>query len=306
MEQEFIEYLKSRIDVREQPDVLIGVGDDAAVLRRPNHPLVVTTDSIVEGIHFRRQDLDYRTIGRKALAVNLSDIAAMGSLPQSYLMTLVISSEQTLQDCQDIVEGMLELGNQYSIALVGGDFVAGAGQLSINVSVIGAAVHEQLWRIDAAQLGDRILVSGQLGGSILGKHALCDPRFDLVNLLQPQFAVNAATDISDGLVIDLQAICDASRVGAELDLKSVPVSEAAHQRSQQDGQSALEHALYDGEDFELILVASPNVAKAMLREPAIATELTYVGEIVDEPGIRHRLPDDRLEAIEVRGYRHDV
>jgi thiamine-monophosphate kinase len=305
MERDLIDWLSTHFPAKAP--VRIGIGDDAAVLRLPPGELVATTDAIVDGVHFDARHHPWEQIGHKAIGVNLSDLAAMGATPCAALVTLVLPREASLQQVQRMYDGIRSLSDRWGIVLAGGDTNFASSPLAISVTALGMLPPgREAWQIGGAQSGDAILVSGRLGGSILGKHLGFEPRCDLVRDIGSRYSIHAATDISDGLLFNLDRILRASKCGAEIDLDSIPLSEAAHQLSSQspDGQSPLEHGLYDGEDFELILVVGDDDARTMLQDPLLMDHLTRIGRVRQNGGISGRTDDGSATTLRVRGYVH--
>jgi thiamine-monophosphate kinase len=159
---------------------------------------------------------------------------------------------------------------------------------------------------DGAQVGDQLLVTGCLGGSILSHHHAFTPRLKEIASLTSRYPINAAIDISDGLGLDLSRLAEASQVAARIDPIRIPISEAAHTLSQRlaTGESALDHALRDGEDFELLLAVSPEVADNLLHDQPIACGIAHIGECLSGEGLFARLEDGSLQAFEPQGYVH--
>jgi len=315
MEKQFINWLKS--DLQFAPQVRLGIGDDAAVLNAMEGQTVLTCDAIVDQVHFDLSKHSPEEIGHKALAVNLSDLAAMGASPTACLMTLTVNNNIDLKFCQRLTQGLRELGDRFDCPLIGGDFVKADGPLHVSVTAVGNVPGGGYWTLDRAEPGDAIIVSGPLGGSILGRHLEFTPRIDLARQLRGISAVKAATDISDGLAVDLAAICEASsraetdrkNVGAEIVLDKIPISDAAEQLSQQSKRQPIDHALYDGEDFELILVVAQNLVKPVLDFGAASGcgPFFEIGTIVESQGIysldsKHEVHSRRK--LLVQGYEH--
>jgi thiamine-monophosphate kinase len=161
------------------------------------------------------------------------------------------------------------------------------------------------WRISGAQPGDVVLVSGELGGSLLGKHLDFTPRCQLAAEIAGRYSVHAATDISDSLSLDLNEIALQSNLGITIEADSIPLAAAAKQRSAGSGRTPLEHALYDGEDFELLLTVAPDTAKAMLRDKTLSASLSEIGHVRAEPGELLMTRGSKApEPLPVKGYEH--
>jgi thiamine-monophosphate kinase len=305
MERQILAWLRATF--RPRPPLLIGIGDDAAVLRPSGEGLVLTSDAVVDGVHFETARHDWSGIGHKSIAVNFSDLAAMGATPVCVLVTLILPARTTLSDVQRLYAGIEPLCARWGASIAGGDTNFYSGPLAIAVTAVGELPREEsAWRLDRAQAGDAILVSGSFGGSILGKHLNFEPRCDLAQALAGRFPVHAATDVSDGLALNLNAILTASGCGAELDLNSVPIAPAARELAEREpaSGSAVEHALYDGEDFELILTVGSNAAEEILADQALARNLTRIGRVTAERGLWAVPEDGSRYLLPIRGYSH--
>ncbi len=285
MEQSFLAWLRGRL--RDFPQVAVGIGDDAAVIDiPPGHQLVATTDTIVDGVDFLVDQHPLEDIGFKSLAINLSDIAAMGAQATSALVTLSLPSRDATQIAAAVYEGILRCAKQYGVAIAGGDLSVYDGPLSISVVMHGLVPTGQAWLRTGAQQGDLVVLSGPVGGSLLGRHLRPTPRLDLPPLFR-QLGVNvhAAIDISDGLSLDLDRLCASSGVGAELDLCRIAVHPDAQTRAERERiQTAVQHALGDGEDFELILaLTAADYDRIMQQQPGIG--LHPIGKFVSRTGL---------------------
>ncbi len=305
MEREIICWLKSNFPAR-QP-LLVGIGDDAAVLEIGSSRLVVTTDAIVDGVHFESADHSWQRIGHKSVAVNLSDLAAMGATPLAIVIALVLPIGTTIEQVRQLYAGISALCERWQVSIAGGDTNFSTGPLTISATAMGVLrADQQPWLCRGAQVGDAILVSGSFGGSILTKHLDFEPRCDLARDIGNRFAVHAATDVSDGLLFNLGVIFRASDCGADLELSAIPVSADAYQLARQspNNKSALDHALYDGEDFELIVVTGREQSALMLADPKLTKQLTRIGTVTKDLGIRGLGPDGTVKTLELHGYFH--
>lgn len=278
-------------------------GDDMASLPGSAN-LLLTTDMLMDGVDFDSSRHDWRAIGRKAMAVNLSDCAAMGCAPRVALCGLVLSDDMTQDDALEIIRGVRACGDEFGCALVGGDTNSWPNPAVIAVTV-AAQCEAGLRPVlrSGARPGDVVYVSGALGGSILGRHMTFVPRVELGLELNRRFAPHAMIDVSDGLSVDLRHILEASGCGAELDrgLLQRAVHEDAARLSAQDGLSALHHALHDGEDFELLAVLDA----ATPAEELTQLGLLPLGRIASGP-TRLLLSGggEATEEIEPRGWEH--
>lgn len=301
MEFRLIDRIRERT-AHPREDVPLGIGDDAALLAvPPGQQLAVAIDTLVEGVHFPHGTAP-QDIGWKALAVNLSDLAAMGAAPAWALLALTLpSAEPALVDA--LADGFAHLAREHGVALVGGDTTR--GPFSLSVAVHGFVPPGLALRRAGACVGDAVLVTGTLGDAAAGlRLAQGDPASDRANvhhgyllerLHRPQPRVraglalrghaNACIDVSDGLLADLGHICTASGVGAELDTAALPLSPAL--RATFDETAARGCALGGGDDYELCFtVPLARLAATQAALAAIGCPATRIGHIVEEPGVR--------------------
>jgi thiamine-monophosphate kinase len=305
MEAELVAWLRQRLAGQHSP--ALGIGDDAALLELPPPgQCLMTVDVLTEGVDFHLAEVSPQRIGRKALAVNLSDIAAMAGTPRAALVGLVLPRAGGLALAQGLYEGLLPLAAEYGVSIAGGDTNTWDGPLVISITLLGTPGPRGPLRRDGARPGDRILVTGALGGSLLGRHFDFEPRVREAQCLAERYQLHAGMDISDGLSLDLSRMATASGCGARLALARVPVSPAAEQWARQlaDGTTPLEHALADGEDFELLLAAPPAEAARMLADQPLGVPLSEIGEFTDGAGLTAVEPDGTVRALEPRGYQH--
>lgn len=292
------------------PSLLVGAGDDCAVLDvgLPDRCLLFKTDAVVEGIHFEPA-AEPRKIGRKALARCLSDIAAMAGRPLSALITLALPKDFDAQRVMAIYDGINELARRYGVSIAGGETTTNPERMLLSIAMLGDVPRGKALLRSGARAGDAIFVTGELGGSILGKHLDFEPRLEEAQWLAAQFNIHAMIDLSDGLASDLRHILKASGIGGELLAKSIPISRAARQlarASHNGGKTPLSAALGDGEDFELLFCAAGADAVPLLdawkdRFPGL--RLTCIGKITAEPGLKLR-DNTGLHALESHGYVH--
>jgi thiamine-monophosphate kinase len=302
MEFEFLDWLSGRL--KAHPRLRLGPGDDAALLRlSESRDCVVTVDMISDGVDFDLAAVDPRRVGRKALAVNLSDLAAMAARPIGAVVALALPRPSALPLAIELYQGLLPLAERYDLAIAGGDLQTWEGPLVISVTLLGEPTPRGPLLRSTARPGDAIVVTGDFGGSILGKHLDFEPRVEEALLLHQRYDLHAGMDVSDGLSLDLARLCRASGCGAVLDLESVPISAAARQLAEKSGQTPLEHALSDGEDFELLLAVPEAEARRMVAEHPLAIPLRVIGRFTADPGLLAR--DERGERpLAVRGYEH--
>jgi len=278
--------------------LLIGIGDDAAAWRGDDSIQLASVDSFVEGVHFTPETTPWQDVGGKALAVNISDIAAMGGIPRYALVALSLPDDTEVEYVAALYNGMLELAKQYGVTIVGGD-ISRAPLVAISITILGGSPAQKILTRSSAQAGDIVAVTGQLGAAaagleILKKKRNLDPETEshLKNaflrptpriaegLLLVEQGVKTAIDISDGLVADLNQICKASQVGARIEIGRVPVEPAVKTAF---GERALELALSGGEDYELLFTAPAEIVAKVKK--AASVPVTPIGEITTGKGV---------------------
>jgi thiamine-monophosphate kinase len=297
-----------RARVPPAPDwVTIGLGDDAAVVEPERNALdVVTTDALVEGIHFDRAFTPPRAIGHRALAVNLSDLAAMGAAPRSALLSLVLPPALPLADFEAIVDGFVALASAHGVALVGGNIARSPGPLVVDVTAIGTARRRRVLARSGARPGDEVWVSGEIGSAAVGLQSLaagdrpgerplaCEaaflepqPRVRLGALLGRNRAATSCVDLSDGLADGLHQLAVASGVGLDVDGAAVPMSADARRWFEGRGLDPVIAALTGGDDYELLFPARPRGRARLeaVRRQARGLRLTRIGTVRREPGV---------------------
>ncbi len=305
MEQSFLAYLRGRC--RSLPQVDVGIGDDAAVFAPPPGDLVVCTDQIIDGVDFRSEELDesddgLANVGYKSVAINLSDLAAMGARPHSILVTLSLPRDDATRIAGDVYEGILEIASEFQLAIAGGDISTYDGPLAISVTAVGSVPPGSAWRRGGAEEGDAIFVTGAFGGSLLGRHLRPRPRLDVAAALRKVCPVHAAIDVSDGLSLDLDRMLAASRLGAELDVDAIPIHSDAETMASRSERSAWEHAWSDGEDFELIFaVAEENADRVAGLD--LDVPITRIGTVVGRTGLWQRTAS-KVRRLSPQGYEH--
>ena len=300
-EFEFIRRLREHGVSR--PEVLLGIGDDAAVVDdRAGHKTLLCTDTLMEGVHFTRETATPSQIGRKALAVNLSDIAAMGGVPQ-YALVSVCVPKGSSSILNELYRGLWELADEFDVAVVGGDTNSWNGPLIVSVTLTGVLKNREPITRSGANKGDGIMVTGTLGGSLQGKHLDFVPRVQEAQEILEIANIHSMIDISDGLTADLAHILEESHLGAELWAEKIPLSEAA--KLAHDGRSPLDHALNDGEDFELLFTLSVSQAENLLVKWNSDVPITQIGEIVENKGIQLQRKDGTTESLSIDGWKHE-
>ncbi len=304
----YIKWLRSELPPAS-PRLELGPGDDAAILRiEQKERLVLKTDSVLEGVHFILKAPGVKTspaqgpaatpeeIGRKALCRCLSDIAAMGGLPIACLAAVALPQGAGVKLREQLFLGLSKACATYGVSLAGGDTQSWHGPLMINISMVGEMQGERPAIRGGAASGDVIAMTGSLGGSILGHHLRFEPRLTEGRFLV-RHGVSSMIDISDGLSGDLAHICEESsrryQVGADIVAEAIPVSKAARRLAKIEGlggERALEHALHDGEDFELLFTAPAFRWQRIVREWPFDTPVRALGVIrerkKDEAAVR--------------------
>lgn len=279
----FIERLRRRLP--EDPRVHVGPGDDCAVLEPVGMvPLLATKDLLLDGVHFTLQEVEPRRIGRKLMAVNLSDIAAMAGRPLGALLGLALPRQGTDRLAEEILQGVREVADEFATPLLGGDTTVWSGPLALSLTLLGTAGSNGPVLRSGARVGDWILTTGPLGGSLLGKHLDFTPRVREAQLLAENADLHAMIDVSDGLAADLNHILEESGCGALLLAERIPIAPAAYRLP--PGKSPLEHALGDGEDFELVFTVSPaDGARLLETQPIPETTLHHIGTCTERAGL---------------------
>jgi thiamine-monophosphate kinase len=305
-EFDLIAWIRSRIGPPTSGFTRLGIGDDCAILGVPaGTELLVTTDMLMDGRHFQLDRDGGEAVGYKALGVNISDIAAMAGVPLAAVVAVALPRSHGMAVAREIHQGVSRLADRFRIDLIGGDTNAWDGPLVISVTLLGRATERGAVRRSGAQPGDSILVTGPLGGSLLGRHLNPDPRVAEALALHEAAPLHATIDLSDGLSSDLGHILEESGgLGATLVAGAIPIHDDARLMSRCDGISPLEHALNDGEDFELCVVTAAEDAARLLADPPTPVRLFKVGEITSEPGLRLRDDHGRIAPISAGGFDH--
>ena len=305
MEAEFVSWLRPLL--APHPRVLLGPGDDAAIVQlAADARCVVTSDMLNEGVDFVWDQCDGRLVGRKSLAVNLSDLAAMAARPVAAIVSLTLPRPRALEMAQRLYEGLLPLAAEFDIAIAGGDTNAWDGPLVISITALGEPTERGPLLRSGARPGDAILVTGSFGGSILGRHFHFTPRVREALLLNDRYRLHAGIDVSDGLSLDLLRLTQESGCGAVLDLSAVPIAADAYRLADRRGGGAtpLDHALGDGEDFELLLAVPSEEAERLVAEQPLEVSLTRIGHFIEGAGLWTSDATGRRCPLAPRGYQH--
>lgn len=302
----------------QQDGVILGIGDDAAVLDAGGDWIVATCDAQVQGIHFQLDVTLPEAIGQKAMAVNLSDIAAMGARPRFALISLLVPPELPVTTLDGIYAGLRAMADRYGVAIVGGNVARSPARLVLDITLLGTVDERRVLRRDGARVGDAILVTGTLGAAAAGLLVQRDPALAVSDdvrqqVLAAQVApvprvaagqwlvrhdVVSALDISDGLLADLHHLCVASRVGALIDPETLPIDPATRAVASAAGRDPHDLALAGGEDYELLFtvpeaLAAPIAAQLLAETGTRATPIgtCLAGEpLIQVPGRDANLP----------------
>lgn len=298
-----IDYLEkmvseAKVDRISPDEPIIGIGDDAAAWRCDSSIQLATVDTMVENVHFSPATTTWKELGWKSLAINLSDIAAMGGVPKYALIAMALPGETQVEAVTRIYEGIIDLAKRSIVAIVGGN-ISRAPEISITITVTGASLNSKILRRSTATPGDTIAVTGYPGSAGAGREMLMQqlsfkpeaatylreaflhpiPRITEGQILV-QRGITTAIDISDGLISDLRHVCKASQVSARVDIGRLPVHETVRANF---GERAEELALTGGEDYELLFTGSARAIERIKAE--IRCPVTSIGKITEgEPG----------------------
>lgn len=326
-ERELIQHIRQRLPA-PPPSLLVGPGDDAAVLVPERGALqVLTTDAVVEGIHFDRRYSSLADVGYRALAVNVSDLAAMGARPEFALLSLLLPAATTLEDVDALLDGLLEMAAEARVALAGGNIAKSPGPLVLDVTATGSVRPRRLLTRAAGKAGDQLFVTGRIGGAAAGLDALrasaempatvpasmdaCAaryrrpaPRTRFGLLLGRNKAASACMDLSDGLADAVRQLAEASGTGAIIEANALPLEQGARDWWTAKGLDPITAALAGGDDYEL-LFAVPRKVRGRLRavkRSARGLSFVRIGELTAEPTILLRR-EDRDEPLP-SGFAH--
>jgi thiamine-monophosphate kinase len=307
-------------------DVVIGIGDDCAILRRGPVLEVLTTDCLVKGTHYQDDWLSMKDVGWKALAVNVSDVAAVGGTPKHALVTLFLPEGTTTADIDDLYDGLEECGAKTGVSIVGGDIVKICGPFAVSVTLSGTCERDEVVLRSGARPGDIIVVTGTLGEASLGLRclkesvlcvegsSLCDTvkkfkrpvaRLSESKQIVRELRPSSMIDISDGLLSDMWHVLEASKVGAVLDADSIPVAEGVVEFFEGNREEALSWAVAGGEEYELVFtMAGRHEAKLSGLSEALGVGLTRIGKIVPKSsGVKLAGPDGERD-LKPGGFDH--
>lgn len=303
--------------------VLVGVGDDAAVVRyERNQVEVLTVDAVVEGIHFDRAFTPADAIGHRALAVNLSDIAAMGAAPRLALLSMMLPGTLAVADFDAVLDGLFALANEHRIHVVGGNLTRSPGPLVVDVTAMGTARRRQVLTRAGARPGDEIYVTGAVGAAAAGLQALRarrasspaieaavraylypQPRVRAGLLAGRARAASACMDLSDGLLDAVRQVSEASGVGIALEQSLVPIASGAREWWQDGGSDLFIEAASGGDDYELLFAVPRRRRRSFLAAMTHSgTAITRIGSCTEDPGVR--IDGHSVETVFPAGFRH--
>jgi len=288
--------------------VRVGPGDDCAVLDLglASEFVLFKTDAVVEGVHFTASTPPAK-IGRKALGRCLSDIAAMAGRPACALVTLALPRQFDAAFIEAIYDGLNTLAQNHAVAIAGGETTTNPDRILVSIAMLGLVAKDRCVLRAGAQPGDAIFVTGELGGSLAGKHLDFEPRLNEARWLAGNFPVHCMIDISDGLAGDLPHLLAANALGAELLARAIPVSAAARRAAATLGaKPPLLAALTDGEDFELLFTVAGRDAVPLIdawKAQFPGLPLSCIGKVTETPGLRLRT-EHAVEPLTAPGYVH--
>jgi len=308
-ERELVEYIRQLAAGERPPWLEVGIGDDAAVLRVPDDSrVVVTTDSVIESVHFKA-GTEPELVGRKAVARCLSDIAAMAARPLCTVAAVGFGRSYDDDACRRLCKALYEAARELSAPLVGGDVASGPGPTTVTVTALGTAGSAGVVTRSGARPGDAICVTGRLGGSIRGRHLTFRPRIPEALALAGRCRLHAMIDISDGLSTDALHIAEESAVGVVLRAADIPVSDDAVVLSRATGRPPLWHALNDGEDYELLFCLGVADARELARSGVAGAAgervgVSIIGEVVAGAASYLEAADGSREPLTAGGWEH--
>lgn len=310
-----IENIKSWIDSKDlkSDDNVIGIGDDAAVIKNFSSSLLTSIDTLVEGTHFTTDITSFYELGWKALAVNISDIAAMGAIPKYALISFACPEGTKIEDLQQFYFGFQELSKLAGVKLIGGDTVKTIEKIVVSVSIIGETINGNYFLRSSAKVGDYVCATGTFGDAAVGLQQLLNdksvknyfterfntpmPRFKEAKILGEKNLANAMIDVSDGLVFSLYEIAEKSKLGIVLEQSKIPISKEIKKLD-----NCLDFALYGGEDYELVFSVSEDKIDEVMNNIGLKN-VSIIGKVSDHfQGVKMKSENGELKILAKKGY----
>jgi thiamine-monophosphate kinase len=283
-------------------DFPIGIGDDMARLQLgPDSSVLVTTDMLLDGVHFDLRKATLKQVGYKAMAVSLSDCAAVATVPVAAVVSVAMPKGYGREELKQLHAGITAAGRKYDCELIGGDITCWIDDkpFVISVAMLSRPAGNKPIKRSGAEVGDSICITGSLGGAVNRKHLEFEPRVKEAIRIAHMVTLNSMIDISDGLSTDLNRICKASQAGAIIEAELIPISDEA-----KVSENPLNSALNDGEDFELLFTLSGEDCRMLLKKWHGSIPIAQIGEITDTMKMQIKLPDGLIKDLEAGGYDH--
>jgi len=282
-------------------DFPIGIGDDMAEVRVGKASVLITTDMLLDGVHFELGKATLKQVGYKAMAVSLSDCAAMATIPVAAVVAVALPKGFGKKELKELHHGITAAGKKFGCELIGGDITKWKGKerFAINVAMLSKPAANKPVRRSGAKVGDVICVTGTLGGAGARKHLEFEPRVKEAIEIAQKARINSMIDISDGLSSDLNRICRASGVGAIIEAERIPISDEAKKR-----KDPLKAALNDGEDFELLFTLGEKEYKKLHQRWEGPMPITRIGAISSSKKMQIKAADGRIRDLKAGGYNH--
>ena len=293
-ETELVQYFaaKGKLNPTKFP---IGIGDDMAQVRlTKDSSVLITTDMLIDGVHFDSKKATLEQIGYKSMAASLSDCAAMATIPVAAVVSVALPRNFGSQKLKKLHKGILTAAKKYNCPLIGGDMTSWTKPLAISVAMLSRPGKTKPVKRSTAKIGDVVCVTGTLGGSIAKKHLEFEPRLKEAILIAKAGA-SAMIDISDGLSTDLNHICRLSKKGAIIYADKIPVSRSA---------GTIDAALNDGEDFELLFTMPQKKFERLKKQWRFKVKLSVIGRITKDSSVKIKMPDGKVVRLLPKGYDH--